>query len=100
METIVKLNARGKIMYVDEAILAKSHYFRHALNGEGFQKSSPDDTGAYYVDCDHDVMTELTAYMETGYFKYKTINPKYLSIMLDKYGIEKPKTTKIISTYY
>lgn len=92
METIVKLNARGRIMYVDEAILAKSHYFRHVLNGDGFQKSLPDEEGAYYVDCDHDVMTELIAYMETGSFKYKRIDSKYMSIMLDKYCITKETT--------
>lgn len=92
MDNIIKLNARGHTMYVDEAILAKSNYFRHILKGDGFQKSLPDDKGAYYVDCDRDVMTELIAYMETGQFKYKGINTKYLQIMLDKYGIdiEKP----------
>lgn len=91
METTIKLNARGTIIYVDEDILIKSHYFRHVIKGEGFQKSLPDNEGAYYVDCDHDVMTELIAYMETGHFKYKKINPNYLSIMLNKYGIDKEK---------
>jgi len=97
MDTIIKLNARGTIIYVDEAILIKSNYFRHMLRGEGFQKSLPNDEGAYYVDCDHDVMTELIAYMETGHFKYKKINLRFLKIMLDKYGvdIEKPKTDNI-----
>jgi len=95
MDHIIKLNARGHLMYVDEAILAKSHYFRHILRGDGFQKSLPDDKGAYYVDCDRDVMTELIAYMETGQFKYKGINTKYLQIMLDKYGINREKEKPI-----
>lgn len=95
MDNIIKLNARGHTMYVDEAILAKSNYFRHILKGDGFQKSLPDDKGEYYVDCDRDVMNELIAYMETGYFKHNRINTKYLEIMLDKYGIDREKPVSI-----
>jgi len=90
MEHAVKLNARGTIMYVDEAILAKSSYFKHLLTGEVFSKSEPNDDDSYYVDCDIDVLTEIVAYMETGHFKYKQINSKYLEFMLIKYGIDVP----------
>lgn len=84
---IVKLNARGKTLLVDQNILIKSQYFKHMLFGDGFQKTQTLDDGSYYVDCDHDAMIELVAYMETGHFKYKTINPSYLKMMMHKYSI-------------
>lgn len=87
-DNIIKLNARGHIIFVDGAILMKSNYFNHIIFGDGFMKSELGINGTYYVDCDSDVMIELIAYMETGYFKYNKINSSYMKSMLDKYGIE------------
>lgn len=86
--TTIKLNARGTIIYVDYMILMKSNYFKNMLSGKLFEKSKSLEDGSYYVDCDSDVMIELIAYMETGLFKYTHINPKYMELMIHKYGID------------
>ncbi len=95
MEYIVKLNARGTTMYVDRDILLKSDYFRCLLSDDRFKKAEPNDDNSYYVDCDSDVMVELIAYMETGCFKYKTINPRYLHMIACKFGVCVEKKLKV-----
>ena len=83
---IIKLNARGTIVYVDNAILTKSPYFQNLLFGENF-KSSVSSDDSYYIDCDHDIIVEIIAFLETGHLKYNKINSEYIGAIFDKFCI-------------
>lgn len=88
-QNMIKLNARGINMYVGYIILAKSPYFENLLSCDNFKSSIPDEEdGSYYVDCNHDVMVEIIAVLETGFYKYDKINPNYMREILNKYCID------------
>lgn len=87
-DTIIKIDARGKIIKVYKHILMNSVYFRNIFDVK-FKNTSIQEDGSYFVDCDADIFKELLAYMETKCFKSPVMyNPKYMKFITDKFGID------------
>jgi hypothetical protein len=87
--TIVKIDARGKIIKVYKHILMNSMYFRNIFDEVKFGTTAKQEDGSYFIDCDADIFRELLAYMETKTFKSPMMfNSKYIKFMTDKFGVD------------
>jgi hypothetical protein len=82
-DSIIKIDARGKIFKVYKHILLKSTYFKIMLENHDKKEDK-----IYYVDCDKDVLIEMIAYMETDHMKTNNFRSNYLKFMMEKFGID------------
>lgn len=87
-DEIITLDARGKKIKIYKSTLALSGsaYFKGIIGESGF-KTSPQNDGSYFIDCDKKIFENMISYIETGYIRDTDINPKYISKIFRKFDI-------------
>jgi hypothetical protein len=76
---IITLETRTGPVRINKNILLKNSYFGSILTN---------NINHYYVDIDKEILLELIAYMESGFFRTKIFNDNYLYFALKKFNIQ------------
>lgn len=86
--TFVTLDARGEKIKIYRSLLTLSNstFFKGILGETGY-KTTPQEDGSYFIDCDKITLENILSYIETGHARDDQINPQYLMKMFEKFDL-------------